>query len=88
MNRAANQLTPFSLVFFFPFPMVARIKLERRARIALYELFCLGLLTLGMSLSRLIVFMRAAVGEADPKLLCEFSLPSGNNGGGGGGYFY
>ncbi|KLU82372.1 hypothetical protein MAPG_01444 [Magnaporthiopsis poae ATCC 64411] len=65
----ALHFTSETMIFLFPFPVVTRMKLERRARIALYALFCLGLLTLGMSLSRLLVFMRAAVGELDPKVL-------------------
>ncbi|KAL8366881.1 hypothetical protein RB595_005041 [Gaeumannomyces hyphopodioides] len=45
-------------IFVFPFPMVVRMKLESRARIALYALFGLGLLTLGMSIARVVVFAR------------------------------
>ncbi|KAL8411364.1 hypothetical protein RB596_000850 [Gaeumannomyces avenae] len=46
------------LIFLFPFPMIRRIKLEARARVALCGLFGLGLLTLGMSIGRVAVFAR------------------------------
>ncbi|KAL8382199.1 hypothetical protein RB595_006130 [Gaeumannomyces hyphopodioides] len=52
----AVHFTSEIMIFLFPFPIVTRLKLERRARVALCGLFGLGLLTLAMSIARVVVF--------------------------------